>query len=50
MIEKVSGTTLDVFLKTRILDPLDMRDTSFFLPAEKRTRLAAVYSSSNGAR
>ena len=49
VIEKVSGTPLDVFLKTRILDPLDMRDTSFFLPAEKRNRLAAVYSSSNGA-
>ena len=48
VIEKASGTPLDVFLKTRILDPLDMRDTSFFLPAEKRNRLAAVYSSTNG--
>ncbi len=49
VIEKASGTPLDAFLKTRILDPLDMRDTSFFLPAEKRNRLAAVYSSTNGA-
>ncbi len=48
VIEKVSGMPLDAFLRTRILDPLDMRDTAFFLPAEKRTRLAAVYSSTNG--
>jgi CubicO group peptidase (beta-lactamase class C family) len=48
VIEKVSGMGLDAFLRTRILDPLDMRDTAFFLPAEKRPRLAAVYSSSNG--
>ena len=48
VIEKASGMSLDAFLKTRVLDPLDMRDTSFFLPAEKRNRLAAVYSSTNG--
>ena len=48
VIEKVSGMPLDVFLRNRILEPLDMRDTSFFLPAEKRGRLAAVYSSTNG--
>jgi CubicO group peptidase (beta-lactamase class C family) len=49
VVEKVSGTTLDAFIRTRILDPLDMKDTGFFLPADKRNRLAAVYSSSNGA-
>jgi CubicO group peptidase (beta-lactamase class C family) len=48
VIEKASGTPLDAYLKARIFDPLDMRDTSFFLPAEKRNRLAAVYSSQNG--
>jgi CubicO group peptidase (beta-lactamase class C family) len=48
VIEKVSGVPLDAFLRTRILEPLDMRDTAFFLPAEKRTRLATVYSSTNG--
>jgi CubicO group peptidase (beta-lactamase class C family) len=48
VIEKASGTPLDAFLKTRILDPLDMRDTSFFLPPEKRNRLAAVYISASG--
>jgi CubicO group peptidase (beta-lactamase class C family) len=48
VIEKASGVPLDAYLKSRILDPLDMRDTAFFLPAEKRNRLAAVYSSQNG--
>lgn len=48
VIEKVSGQSLDVFLRTRIFEPLGMKDTSFFLPAEKRDRLAAVYTSSDG--
>jgi CubicO group peptidase (beta-lactamase class C family) len=48
VVEKASGMPLDTFLRTRILDPLDMKDTSFFLPPEKRNRLAAVYSNSNG--
>lgn len=48
VIEKASGVPLDAYLKTRIFDPLDMRDTAFFLPTEKRHRLAAVYSSQNG--
>jgi len=48
VIERVSGQTLDVFLRERILEPLDMRDTSFFLPPEKRSRLAVVYTSTDG--
>ena len=32
VIEAVSGQTLDVFLQRRILDPLNMRDTHFYLP------------------
>jgi len=44
VIEKVSGKPLDVFLKERIFDPLRMTDTSFFLPPEKRSRLAVVYT------
>lgn len=43
VIEKVSGQTLDAFFRTRIFEPLGMRDTSFFLPPEKRGRLAALY-------
>ena len=45
LIEVVSGEPLDTYLKTRILDPLGMIDTHFFLPENKRDRLATVYSS-----
>jgi CubicO group peptidase (beta-lactamase class C family) len=44
VVEKASGKPLDVFFRERIFEPLRMTDTSFFLPAEKRDRLAAVYA------
>lgn len=44
VIEVVSGKTLDDFLRERIFEPLDMRDTHFYLPPAKRSRLATVYS------
>lgn len=43
VIEKVSGEPLDRFLTTRILEPLGMVDTAFFLPPDKESRLATVY-------
>ena len=45
VVERVSGLSLDQFLQTRILGPLRMNDTHFYVPATKRDRLAAVYSS-----
>jgi len=39
---------LDQFLKTRILDPLGMRDTCFFLPDDKAPRLATAYTFYDG--
>jgi CubicO group peptidase (beta-lactamase class C family) len=45
VVERASGMPLDVFIKTRITDPLRMTDTQFFLPAAQRNRLAAVYAS-----
>ena len=45
VVEKASGMPLDQFVRTRITEPLGMKDTAFFLPAEQRERLAAVYSS-----
>jgi len=45
VIEIVSGESLASFLKNRILDPLKMVDTHFYLPKEKADRLATVYSS-----
>jgi CubicO group peptidase (beta-lactamase class C family) len=44
LIEVVSGMTLDDFFRERILKPLRMMDTYFFLPPEKVQRLAAVYN------
>jgi len=48
LVEVVSGETLDVFLKSRIFDPVGMSDTHFFLPDYKASRLATVYSYENG--
>lgn len=45
VVEKVSGESLDAFIRTRITEPLGMHDTHFFLPAAKRDRLATVYAS-----
>ena len=45
VVERVSGMPLDQFFATRITGPLRMTDTHFFLPANDRTRLAAVYAS-----
>lgn len=43
LIERVSGQSLDVFLQERLFTPLGMVDTSFYLPEDKRGRLATVY-------
>lgn len=44
VIEKASGMSLADFLRQRIFEPLGMVDTHFYLPPDKRDRLAAVYS------
>ncbi len=44
LIEVISGTPLDQFFKQRIFDPLGMKDTYFYLPASKRSRLVALHT------
>jgi CubicO group peptidase (beta-lactamase class C family) len=44
VVERASGTTLDTFVRSRITGPLGMKDTQFFMPADQRDRLAAVYT------
>lgn len=44
VIEVISGEPLDRFLKDNILEPLNMNDTDFYVPEEKRDRVATVYS------
>ena len=47
MIEEISGQTLGAFLSERLLGPLGMDDTHFFVPLDKVHRLATVYSSTD---
>ena len=44
VVERVSGQSLEAFLRKAILDPLGMEDTHFYLPPSKADRLATVYS------
>jgi CubicO group peptidase (beta-lactamase class C family) len=44
LIEVVSGKTFDEFLRARVLEPLGMKDTYFFVPDEKLDRLATAYT------
>jgi CubicO group peptidase (beta-lactamase class C family) len=48
LVERVSGVSLEEFLRSRLFVPLGMRDTHFYLPAEKASRLAVVYSENGG--
>jgi CubicO group peptidase (beta-lactamase class C family) len=50
VVEKASGVPLDEFIRTRITDPLGMKDTYFFVPTAKRGRLVAVYASDADGR
>lgn len=49
VVEVVSGQTLEDFVRSRILDPLGMRDTYFNLPAAKAPRLATMFALEKGA-
>jgi CubicO group peptidase (beta-lactamase class C family) len=42
-IEAVSGRPLDEFLQQRVLGPLKMADTGFWVPKEKAGRIAELY-------
>ena len=44
LVEVVSGMPFEDFLQTRLFGPLDMVDTAFSIPPEKRDRFAALYS------
>jgi CubicO group peptidase (beta-lactamase class C family) len=44
LIGKISGKPFEQFLKERILDPLGMTDTGFFVAPDKVHRFAACYS------
>ena len=43
IVEVVTGKSFDQFLAERLFTPLDMKDTHFFLPANKNPRVAQIY-------
>ena len=44
LVEKLSGQPLPEYLRTRILAPLKMKDTEFYVPKEKMDRFAEFYT------
>ena len=44
LVEVISGIPLDKFLQQKIFEPLGMKDTYFFLPKEKQSRLVSLYT------
>lgn len=43
LVEKISGMTVDEYVRQRIFEPLGIRDTYYNIPKEKVNRVAAVY-------
>lgn len=43
VVEVVSGQRFSVYMKEKIFDPLGMKDTGYWVPAEKQNRLSKVY-------
>lgn len=46
--ERISGRSLDVFLRERLFEPLGMIDTGFHVPPNAAGRLASVYGPDTG--
>jgi CubicO group peptidase (beta-lactamase class C family) len=43
VVEIASGQTYDEFLRSRVFEPLGMKDTFFVVPEDRRDRLASLY-------
>ncbi len=48
IVEVVSGKSLDDFMQTEMFGPLAMKDTFFFLPKDRSSRLTHMYYAENG--
>lgn len=48
IIEVISGQSYEAFISDRIFAPLRMKDTHFFLPESKHSRLATPYTDDHG--
>src|SRR5262245_12218853 len=49
LVEKMSGMPFADFVRTRIFEPLGMKDTGFFVPKEKMSRFSEVHSGAGAA-
>jgi CubicO group peptidase (beta-lactamase class C family) len=50
LVEVISGMTLNDFFRTRIFEPLGMKDTYFLIPAQKALRLVNIYREDSTGR
>lgn len=50
LIEVISKTSFDEFLRKRIFEPLKMQDTYFTLPQNKYSRMATLYKTGSDGR
>lgn len=50
LVEQVSGMTLEEFFEARILEPLGMEDTHFYLPPEKSDRFTPVFGATDAGK
>jgi CubicO group peptidase (beta-lactamase class C family) len=48
VIEVVSGQSYEEFLKNRIFDPLEMRDTTFYPTKDQMARVGPIYNKKDG--
>jgi CubicO group peptidase (beta-lactamase class C family) len=48
LVEQLSGMPFDQFLRTRIFEPLGMRDTGVYLPQQLRPRLVTLHDGESG--
>jgi CubicO group peptidase (beta-lactamase class C family) len=50
LVEVLTGKTFDQVLRERIFEPLKMKDTAFYVPEDKATRLSQLYVPSNDGK
>jgi CubicO group peptidase (beta-lactamase class C family) len=48
LVEVLSGTPLDEYMKAKIFDPLKMEDTGFYVPEDKHDRFCGLYAPKDG--
>lgn len=48
LVEVISGKSFDQFLRERLFEPLEMEDTYFYVPEDKQSRMATVYTRVDG--